>query len=149
MWLRLVLAIILCAFALLFFNRAGSVSPDLDLILFVLGAFSVYTEFLLPGTVVPGVFGSVLMLIALSALSRYPLRARSAVWLVGALLLILVQAEFATEARYRICAGFAAAAAFCLVTGEMTLIDREAAEKIHLATAAFTGIPFALITSFL
>ena len=47
--------------------------PNMALILLVIGALLLYVEFSHPGTVVPGAFGAVLVLLGLSALSVLPI----------------------------------------------------------------------------
>jgi len=150
MWLRVGSATILSALAILFFQSfPNGLQPDLAVLLFVLGAFGIYAEFLLPGAVVPGVTGSVVALLSVSALGRFTWRRDAAVWLFTAAVLIVWQARFVAARRYRICAILACAAAACVVAGELTLLSPSASARVHPAMASATGIPFGLVTSLL
>src|SRR6185503_19464602 len=68
--------------------------PNIALMLLVIGALAIYVEFTAPGMVAPGVVGSILLLLGLSALSVLPIN-----WL-GAALLLLAFALFALEAKF-------------------------------------------------
>jgi len=55
---------------------AAIADPNLALILLILGALGVYVEFTHPGMIAPGVFGAILMVVGLSALSVLRLTGR-------------------------------------------------------------------------
>ena len=57
--------------------------PNIALVLLVLGALGIYVEFSHPGLIAPGVFGAILVLLRLSAISVLPIN-----WLGVALLLL-------------------------------------------------------------
>lgn len=127
-----------------------NLSPNVAVVLLLLGVCGIYAEFLLPGTVLPGVAGSLLALFGVWSLRPYPLQWRSAAWVLAAVLLTLAQASSFTAARRKARAVLACAAAVCLAAGEMTLIGPNAARAgIHPGLALATATPFALITSFL
>ena len=118
--------------------------PNMALILLVIGALLVYVEFAHPGLVAPGVFGAILLLVGLSALSVLPIN-----WL-GAALLILSLIMFVLEAKFATHGVLTAGGAACMILGAMLLIDSPLPElRIRLSTAVSVAIPFALITAFL
>ncbi|HWF09148.1 MAG TPA: nodulation protein NfeD [Bryobacteraceae bacterium] len=118
--------------------------PNIALLLLVLGAIGIYVEFSSPGLVAPGVFGAVLALLGLSALSVFPID-----WL-GAALMVVGFASFVLEAKFTTHGVLTAAGAIALMLGAVLLIDTNVPElRIHWLTAAGLAIPFALITSLL
>ena len=118
--------------------------PNMALILLVIGALLLYVEFGHPGMVVPGVFGAVLLLLGLSALSVLPIN-----WL-GAALLILAMVMFVLEAKFATHGILTTGGAVCMILGALLLIDSPLPElRIRLATAISVALPFAVITAFL
>lgn len=118
--------------------------PNMALILLVIGAVLIYVEFVHPGMVLPGVFGAVLLLVALSALSVLPIN-----WL-GAGLLILALTMFVLEAKFVTHGILTAGGAACMILGAVLLVDSPLPElRIHLSTAISVALPFAIITAFL
>jgi membrane-bound serine protease (ClpP class) len=118
--------------------------PNMALILLVVGALLIYVEFGNPGMVLPGVFGAVLVLLGLSALSVLPIN-----WL-GAGLLILAMTMFVLEAKFATHGILTAGGAACMVLGAVLLVDSPLPElRIHLSTAISVALPFAVITAFL
>jgi membrane-bound serine protease (ClpP class) len=115
--------------------------PNIALILLVIGALAIYVEFTSPGMVAPGVVGSILLLLGLSALSVLPIN-----WL-GAALLILAFALFALEAKMASHGVLGAGGAVAMMLGAVMLIDSPLPEmRIHWATAIALALPFSLIT---
>ena len=108
--------------------------PNIALALIIVGALWIYAEFLAPGKVIPGMIGSLLMLVGLKAIAAFPVAP-------AALLLIL----FALACLARPRRLWTAAGTLSFVAGTWKLADG----RIHLASAACLGVPFALITSFL
>jgi membrane-bound serine protease (ClpP class) len=108
--------------------------PNIALALIIVGALWIYAEFLAPGKVIPGMIGSLLMLLGLKAIAAFPLAP-------PALLLIL----FALACLTRPQRLWTATGTLSFVAGTCKLADG----RIHLASAACLGVPFALITSFL
>jgi len=118
--------------------------PNMALVLLVIGALLVYVEFGHPGLVAPGVFGAMLLLLGLSALSVLPIN-----WL-GAALLILSLVMFVLEAKFATHGILTAGGALCMILGAMLLVDSPLPElRIRLATAVSVALPFAVITAFL
>jgi membrane-bound serine protease (ClpP class) len=118
--------------------------PNIALILVIVGALLIYVEFTNPGLVAPGVFGAVLVLLGLSALSVLPIS-----WL-GAGLLVLAMIMFILEAKFATHGILTAGGAISMILGAVMLVDSPSPElRIHLSTAIAVALPFALITAFL
>jgi membrane-bound serine protease (ClpP class) len=118
--------------------------PNIALILLVLGALLIYVEFTSPGMVAPGVFGAILALLGLSALSVLPIN-----WL-GAALLVLAVTLFVLEAKLASHGVLAVGGAVSMVLGAVLLVNSPMPEmRIHLVTAVALAIPFSLITAVL
>ena len=112
--------------------------PNIALALVIVGALWIYAEFLAPGKVIPGMIGSLLMLLGLKALAAFPV-----VPLALVVILIAVACFYrAATVRER---AWTAMGTFSFVAGMWKL----AGGRIHFATAAGLGVPFALLTSFL
>jgi membrane-bound serine protease (ClpP class) len=115
--------------------------PNIALILLVIGALAIYVEFTSPGLVAPGVIGSILLLLGLSALSVLPIN-----WL-GAALLILSLALFVLEAKMAAHGVLGVGGAVAMMLGAVMLIDSPLPEmRIHWTTAIALALPFSLIT---
>jgi membrane-bound serine protease (ClpP class) len=120
------------------------VDPNIALLCAVLGALLIYLEFNTPGTIIPGAIGTLLLLTSLFALNLLPVRLTSVMLLLAALALLLLEAKFPSHGV------LATTGIVCLVVGALTLIAGPIPEqRIHLATAAGTGVGFGLITVFL
>jgi membrane-bound serine protease (ClpP class) len=115
--------------------------PNLAFILLILGALAIYVEFSSPGLIAPGVIGSILVLLGLSALSVLPIN-----WL-GAALLVAAFAMFVLEAKLTSHGILGAGGAVALVLGAVMLIDSPTPEfRIRLSTAIAVALPFSAIT---
>ena len=118
--------------------------PNLAVILLILGGLLIYLEFNAPGTIVPGALGTLLVLISLFALNLLPLEYTAVGFLVGALVLFVLDIKFTTHGILGL------AAIGCLVFGLLTLVNGPIPEmRVHLGTALGAGIGFGLITIFL
>jgi membrane-bound serine protease (ClpP class) len=117
--------------------------PNIAFVLLLLGALGLYVEFSSPGLILPGVLGSILALLGLSALSVLPIN-----WL-GAALLILAVALFVLEIKFTSYGILGAGGAVALVLGAMLLVDAPPEFRIGLRTAAGAGLPFAALAIFL
>ena len=119
-------------------------SPDLDVLLLVCGALLIYLEFHVPGTVVPGALGTLLVLLAVFGLNLLPIRHTSVLLLVAAFALMLLEANFSSHGA------LAFAGVLCLTFGLATLVDSPVPElRVHLVTAIAAGIAFGGISSVL
>jgi membrane-bound serine protease (ClpP class) len=118
--------------------------PNIALILLVLGALAVYAEFSIPGAVLPGVIGAILLLLGLTAMAMFPIA-----WL-GAALAILGLIFFVAEAKFSTHGILTLGGAVALLLGTMFLIDsNDPALRIRFSMALAVTLPFALITTFL
>ena len=117
-------------------------SPDLDVLLLICGALLIYLEFHVPGTVVPGALGTLLLLLALFGFNLLPIRHTAVLLLVAALVLIALEAKFASHGA------LALAGVACLVFGLATLVDGPVPEmRVHWATAIAAGVGFGGISA--
>ncbi|HVW83619.1 MAG TPA: nodulation protein NfeD [Bryobacteraceae bacterium] len=122
----------------------GIADPNIALLLLVLGAVCIYAEFSNPGMVAPGVIGSILVLLGLTALAMFPID-----WL-GAALMILALVFFALEAKFVTHGVLTLGGAAAMTLGAILLIDTTLPElRIRWTTALAVSVPFALITTFL
>jgi len=116
-------------------------SPDLDVLLLVCGALLIYLEFNVPGTIVPGTLGTVLLLLALFGFNMLPVQHTAVLLLIAALALMVLEAKFASHGV------LAFAGVVCLVFGLATLVNGPLPElRVHYGVAAGAGIGFGLIT---
>ncbi len=123
---------------------AAIADPNIALALLVLGALGVYVEFSSPGLIAPGVIGSIMVLLGLSALSVLPIN-----W-VGVALLLLALVLFILEAKFTSHGILGAGGAVAMVLGALLLVESPVPEmRIRLPVAVSLALPFALITSFL
>lgn len=119
-------------------------NPDLAVILLILGGLLIYMEFNAPGTIVPGALGTLLVLVSLFALNLLPLEYTAIGFLIGALVLFVLDIKFATHGILGL-AGIG-----CLVFGLLTLVNGPILQmRVHLGVALGAGIGFGLITIFL
>lgn len=119
-------------------------SPDLDVLLLICGVLLIYLEFHVPGTVVPGSLGTLLVLLALFGLNLLPIRHTAVLLLLAALLLTVLEAKFASHGA------LAVAGVACLIFGLATLVDSPTPElRVHLGTAIGAGVGFGSISAFL
>jgi membrane-bound serine protease (ClpP class) len=118
--------------------------PNIALILLVIGALGIYIEFTSPGLIAPGVFGAILVLLGLSALSVLPIN-----WL-GAALLLLSFVLFALEVKFTSHGVLAIGGAAAMILGAVMLVASPSPElRIHWQTAIAVTLPFSAITVFL
>jgi membrane-bound serine protease (ClpP class) len=116
-------------------------NPDLAVVLVVFGGLLIYLEFNVPGTIVPGALGTLLLLLGVFGLNLLPIRHAAVFLLLFAILLLVLEAKFASHGVLAI-AGIA-----CLVFGLATLVDGPTPEmRVHLTTAAGAGIGFGVIS---
>ena len=120
------------------------VNPDLAVLLMVFGALLVYVEFNVPGTIIPGALGTLLLLLGLFGLNFLPIRHASVALLLAAVALLVLEAKFASHGV------LAAAGIASLIFGLATLVDGPSPDqRVHLATAVGVGVGFGLITTWL
>lgn len=118
--------------------------PNLAVLLLLAGALLIYMEFNTPGTIIPGALGTLLVLLALFSLNLLPVRYTSLALIVGAIILMVLEAKFPSHGI------LAATGTIALVLGTLTLVAGPIPEmRVQLATAIATGLGFGLITTFL
>ncbi len=119
-------------------------NPDLAVLLLVAGALLIYLEFNVPGTIVPGALGTLLLLLGAFGLNLLPVRHTAVALLLAAVVLIVLEAKFTSHGI------LAAAGIGCLIFGLATLVDAPIAElRVHLSTAISCGLGFGGISFFL
>ena len=121
------------------------VNPNIALLFLVGGALLIYLEFNVPGTIVPGALGTLMVLLAIFALDLLPIRFTSVLLLVAALVLLLLEAKFGGHGALAI------AGIVCLTFGTLTLVAAPVPEMavspwVAIAvSAAFGGITVFLV----
>lgn len=116
-------------------------SPDLDVLLLIAGGLLIYLEFNVPGTIVPGALGTLLMLLAIFGLNLLPIQHTAVLLLFAALALMVLEAKFASHGI------LAAAGVLCLVFGLATLVNGPTPEmRVHWGVAIGAGAGFGVIT---
>jgi membrane-bound serine protease (ClpP class) len=116
-------------------------SPDLDVLMLVCGALLVYLEFHVPGTIVPGALGTLLVLLAIFGLNLLPVQHTAVLLLLAALAMMVLEAKFASHGV------LAAVGVVCLVFGLATLVNGPIPEmRVHYGVAAGAGVGFGVIT---
>ncbi len=116
-------------------------SPDLAVFLLVIGGLLIYLEFNVPGTIVPGAVGTLLLLLGVFGLNLLPIRHTAVALLLAAFILIVLEAKFTSHGV------LAFAGTIALVLGLATLVDGPIAElRVHLAMAIGAGLGFGAIS---
>jgi len=118
--------------------------PNLAVLILFAGMLLIYLEFHVPGTIVPGAVGTLLVVLALFALNLLPIHLASLTILIAAFILLLLEAKFPSHGVLAITGSIA------LVFGLLTLVDGPIPEqRVHPAVAIAVGLSFGLITSFI
>ena len=116
-------------------------SPDLAVFFMVIGGLLIYLEFNVPGTIVPGALGTLLLLLGLFGLNLLPVRHTAVALLAAAMVLILLETKFTSHGV------LAFAGTLALVFGLATLVDGPIAElRVHLSMAIGAGLGFGFIS---
>jgi membrane-bound serine protease (ClpP class) len=116
-------------------------SPDLDVLLLLCGGLLIYLEFNVPGTIVPGALGTLMVLLAIFGLNLLPVQHTAILLLVAAIGLMVLEAKFASHGALGI------AGVLCLVFGLATLVNGPTPEmRVHFGVAAGAGVGFGAIT---
>lgn len=119
-------------------------SPDFAVLLTVLGGLLIYLEFNVPGTIVPGALGTLLLLLGAFGLNLLPVRHTAVALLIAAVVMIVLEAKFSSHGV------LATVGIGCLIFGLATLVDAPIAElRVHLSTAIAAGLGFGGISFFL
>jgi membrane-bound serine protease (ClpP class) len=116
-------------------------SPDLDVLLLMCGGLLIYLEFNVPGTIVPGALGTLMVLLAIFGLNLLPIQHTAVLLLFAALALMVLEAKFASHGVLGI------VGVICLVFGLATLVNGPTPDlRVHFGVAAGAGIGFGIIT---
>src|ERR1035438_8780688 len=120
------------------------IDPNIALLFLVGGALLIYLEFNVPGTIVPGALGTLMVLLAIFALGLLPIRFTSVLLLVAALVLLMLAAKFRGHGALAI------AGIVCLTFGTLTLVAAPVQEMaISPWVALAVSAAFGSITVFL
>jgi membrane-bound serine protease (ClpP class) len=116
-------------------------SPDLDVLLLICGGLLIYLEFHVPGTIVPGALGTLMVLLAIFGLNLLPVQHTAVLLLFAALALMVLEAKFASHGVLGV------AGILCLVFGLATLVNGPSPEmRVHFGVAAGAGVGFGVVT---
>ncbi|MGA7832853.1 MAG: nodulation protein NfeD [Terracidiphilus sp.] len=117
------------------------VNPNIALLFLVCGALLIYLEFNVPGTIVPGALGTLMMLLAIFALDLLPIRYTAVMLIAAALVLLLLEAKFGGHGALAI------AGIVCLTFGTLTLVAAPVPEMaISPWVAGAVSLAFSCIT---
>ena len=118
--------------------------PDLAVLILIVGALLIYLEFHAPGTIIPGALGTVLVLVSVFSLNLLPVNYISALLIVAAFILMVLEAKFPSHGI------LASAGVLALIFGTLTLVEGPIPQlRVHIATAVACGLAFGGITAFL
>lgn len=92
------------------------VDPNIALLLLVAGVLLIYLEFNMPGTIVPGTLGTVLVMLGIFGLNLLPIRYTAVLLLIAGMALLVLEAKFGGHGALAV-AGIA-----CLTFGMLTLV---------------------------
>lgn len=112
-------------------------NPNLALLLLAAGVLLIYVEFHLPGTIVPGATGTVMVLLALFALNLLPVRHTALALLVAGIVLLALEIKTMSPGL------LALAGVACLAGGLLTLVDAPVPE-LRVQPGVAIGISVAL-----
>jgi membrane-bound serine protease (ClpP class) len=116
-------------------------NPDIAVLCLVIGGLLIYLEFNVPGTVVPGSIGTLLVLLSLFGLNLLPVRHTAIVLLLAAFIMMLLEAKYGGHGV------LATVGVGCLIFGLATLVDGPIPEmRVHKATAVGAGLGFGAIS---
>ena len=120
------------------------VNPNIALLLLVGGALLIYLEFNVPGTIVPGALGTLMVLLAIFALDLLPIRYTAIMLLLAAVALLVLEAKIGGHGALAI------AGIVCLTLGTLTLVAAPVPElAVNPWVAIAVSAAFGGITAFL
>lgn len=115
--------------------------PDIAVLALIVGVLLIYLEFNVPGKVLPGALGTLLVTLSLFGLLRAHIHYASALLLLVGMVLLLA------EARFRLYGLFAIAGAVAFIFGLANLVDvSTTSQHVHPATAIALGTVFSIAT---
>jgi len=120
------------------------IDPSIAFLIFAIGAIALYAEFNHPGAIIPGVLGTVCILLALFAFHFLPIRYAAVTLILASFVFFALEAKFTTHGILGI-GGIA-----CLALGGLLLVDGPIPEmRVKWEMAVAVSIGFGLITMFL
>lgn len=120
------------------------VDPNIAVLFLVGGALLIYLEFNVPGTIVPGALGTLMVLLGIFGLNLLPIRFTAVLLLVAAIGLLILEAKFGGHGALAI------AGIVCLTFGMLTLVAAPVPEmNINPWVAISVSAAFGAITVFL
>ena len=120
------------------------VNPNIALLFLVAGALLIYLEFNVPGTIVPGAVGTLLVLLGIFGLNLLPIRFTAVLLLLAGLGFLVLEAKFGGHGA------LATAGILCLIFGALTLVAAPIPQMdVNPAVAIALGLGFGVITVFL
>ncbi|HEY1628788.1 MAG TPA: nodulation protein NfeD [Tepidisphaeraceae bacterium] len=119
-------------------------NPNITFLIFIIGALSLYAEFNHPGAIIPGVLGTIFVLLAVFAMGFLPIRFAAVTLILASFAFFVLEAKFATH-------GILGIGGIALLTlGGLLLVDGPIPElRVKFLTAIAVAIPFGVITVFL
>lgn len=120
------------------------VDPNIALLFLVSGALLIYLEFNVPGTIVPGALGTIMVLLAVFGLNLLPIRFTAVLLLLAGMALLVLEAKFGSHGALAI------AGIVCLTFGMLTLVAAPVPELgVSPLVATAVSMGFGAITAFL
>jgi membrane-bound serine protease (ClpP class) len=120
------------------------VNPNVALLFLVVGALLIYLEFNVPGTIVPGALGTLMVLLGIFGLNLLPIRFTAVLLLLAGLGFLVLEAKFGAHGA------LATAGIVCLTFGALTLVAAPIPQMdVSPAVAIALSLGFGLITVFL
>ncbi|MFP5204039.1 MAG: NfeD family protein [Acidobacteriota bacterium] len=117
------------------------VDPNIALLFLIGGALLIYLEFNVPGTIVPGALGTLMVLLAIFALNLLPIRYTAVLLLIAAMVFLILEAKFGGHGV------LAAAGIVCLTFGMLTLVAAPVPQMgVSPTVAIAVSIAFGIIT---
>jgi membrane-bound serine protease (ClpP class) len=118
--------------------------PSILFVLLATGALCIYFEFNHPGAVIPGVIGTIAILLSIFALNLLPTRFAALTLILAAFVLFALEAKFATHGVLGI------GGVVAMTLGGLLLVDGPIPEmRVQWWAALGVSIPMGLITVFL
>ena len=118
--------------------------PNLALILALAGLLGLYVEITHPGLILPGVAGSISLILALFAFNMLPVNWAGAALILLAIVLFILEATIASHGI------LAVGGIIAMIVGGLMLVQGPIPQlRIRLSTTIIVALPLALITTFL
>jgi membrane-bound serine protease (ClpP class) len=117
------------------------VDPNIALLFLVGGALLIYLEFNVPGTIVPGAVGTLMVLLAIFGLNLLPIRYTAVLLLIAAMAFLILEAKFGGHGALAI------AGIVCLTFGMLTLVAAPVPQlEVSPVIAISISLAFGIIT---